>query len=148
MNDIHVTIIAVLGMLLALAVVFDICFALYFKKLSKKIAEKDLEIEAEKIEIASLKNKIDGLNSIKFQVTAVETFAVEPVILKNKTSFSDYISMDEDTKTRILYEDLAKGLVDIFLENPNYVQIIKEENPMFCNKTYISTIRLIPFKEV
>lgn len=140
MNDIHVTIIAVLGMLLVLAVVFDIYLFIDNSKVCKSDAEHKLEAK-------ELQAKIDDITNIKFPVTKVETFVTEPVVIKNKISFSDYVSMDEVTKQRIIFEDLAKNLVDEFMSNPNFVRIDLEENVMFCNKTYISTIRLIPFKE-
>lgn len=140
MNDIHVTVIAVLGMLLALAVVFDIYLFIDNSKLCKSDAEHKLEAK-------ELQAKIDDITNIKFPVTKVETFITEPVVIKNKISFSDYVTMDDDTMQRIIFEDLAKNLVDEFINNPNFVRIDNVENPMFCNKTYISTIRLIPFKE-
>lgn len=141
MNDIHVTIIAVLGMLLSLAVVFDIYLFIDNSKLCKSDAEHKLEAK-------ELQAKLDDITNIKFPVTKVETFITEPVVIKNKISFSDYISMDEETKKRVIIEDCAKNLVDVFLENPNFIMIQEEHNPMFCNKTYMSTIRLIPYKEV
>lgn len=140
MNDIHVTIIAVLGMLLTLAVAFDIYLFIDNSRLCKSDAEHKLEAK-------ELQSKLDDITNIKFPATKVETFVTEPVVLKNKISFSDHISMDESTMQRIIFEDLAKNLVDEFMSNPNYVRIDLEENVMFYNKTYISTIRLIPYRE-
>lgn len=139
MNDIHVTIIAILGMLLTLAVVFDIYLFIDNSKLCKSDAEH-------KLEAAELQNKLEEVN-IRPDTITVEKLVVEPIILKNKISFSDHISMDEQVLKRIIFEDLAKNLVDIFLENPEYVMMHEEYNPMFCNTTYQTIIRLVPFKE-
>lgn len=134
------TVIAVLAMLLFFSVIFNVVAEVNLRKTIKEWAdEKDKTLE--------WKNKFEGLQAIKFPVTKVETFITEPVVIKNKISFSDYVSMDDDTMQRVIFEDLAKNLVDEFMNNPNFVKIDNVENPMFCNKTYISTIRLIPFKE-
>lgn len=134
------TVIAVLAMLLFFSVIFNIVTEVNLRKTVKEWAdEKDKTLE--------WKNKFEGLQAIKFPITKVETFVTEPVVLKNKISFSDYVSMDESTMQRIIFEDLAKNLVDEFMSNPNYVRIDLEENLMFCHKTYISTIRLVPFRE-
>lgn len=134
------TVIAVLAMLLFFSVIFNIVAEVNLRKTVKEWAdEKDKTLE--------WKNKFEGLQAIKFPVTKMETFVTEPVVIKNKISFSDYVSMDDDTMQRVIFEDLAKNLVDEFMNNPNFVRIDNVENPMFCNKTYISSIRLIPYKE-
>ena len=134
------TVIAVLAMLLFFSIIFNIVAEVNLRKTVKEWAdEKDKTLE--------WKNKFEGLQAIKFPVTKVETFIAEPVVLRNKITFNDHISMDESTMQRFIFEDLAKNLVDEFMSNPNYVRIDLEENLMFCHKTYISSIRLIPFKE-
>jgi hypothetical protein len=120
--------------------VFDIYLFIDNSRLCKSDA-------GHKLEAKELQAKLDDITNIKFPVTKVETFITEPVIIKNKISFSDYVSMDDDTMQRIIFEDLAKNLVDEFMSNPSFVRIDREENPMFCNKTYISTIRLVPYRE-
>lgn len=144
MNDIHVTIIAVLGMLLSLAVVFDIYLFIDNSKLCKSDAEHKLEAA----EWKSKHEEESKKNSTREIINKVETFVIEPVILKSKTSFSNYISMSEELKKRTIYEDLARGLVDKFIENPSLVMTQEEVNPMYDSTIYQTVIRIVPFKEV
>lgn len=142
-NDIRITIIAVLGMLLTFAVIFNIYQYIENRKSWKAEA-------LSKLEAAEWKNKYEEeikKNKPREIINKVEKFVVEPVVLKSKTSFSNYISMSEELKKRTIYEDLARGLVDQFIENPNLVCTQEEVNPMYDSTIYQTVIRIVPFKE-
>lgn len=143
MNDIHVTIIAILGCLLTLAAVFDIYLFIDNTKLCKSDALHKLDAE----EYKKLYSEEVEKNKPREVINKVETFITEPIILKSKTSFSNYISMSDELKTRTIYEDLARGLVDYFIEMPNLVRVVDEVNPIYDSTCYQAMIRIIPFKE-
>lgn len=154
MNDIHVTIIAVLGMLLTFAVIFIVVDCFTIKKLRKENREDYaviLALNDEKVTLLQERGMLEErlMKEVKNnKPPTVETFVSEPVILKSKTSFSNYISMSDEVKMRTIYEDLARGLVDQFIENPNLVQTREDHNPMYDSTTYTTAIRIVPFREV
>lgn len=144
MNDIHVTIIAILGMLLTLAVVFDIYLFIDNSKLCKSDAEH-------KLEASRWKNRFDELSKVKSPVTKpvtnIETFITEPVTFKYILQLSDHISMPEDVKRKIIIDNLCRALADEILANPSFITTYEENDPLTMSIKYMTKIRLIPFKE-
>lgn len=134
------TIIAVLAMLLFFSVIFNIVAEVNLRKTIKEWAdEKDKTLE--------WKNKFEGLQAIKFPVTKVETFVVEPITFKNVLQLSDYISMDEAVKRKTIIDNLCRTLADEILANPSFVTTYEENDPLTMSTKYMTKIRIIPFKE-
>lgn len=152
MNDIHVTINAVLGMLLVLAVVFDIYLFIDNSKLCKSDAEHKLEAaewkEKYDTTFASLRNleeKYSNAMRVDSEIHKVEQFVVEPIVLKSRFAISDYISIPEDALKRQVYEEMARGMVQAFYENPTLLKVECNQDFMNCAKTYQASIRVCPY---
>ena len=140
MNDIYVTVVAVLAMLLFFSVIFNIVTEVNLRKTVKEWAdEKDKTLE--------WKNKFEGLQAIKCPVTHVETFVVEPITFKNVLQLSDYISMDEAVKRKTIIDNLCRALADEILANPSFVITYEEDDPLTMSTKYMTKIRIVPFKE-
>lgn len=152
MNDIHVTIIAVLGMLLTLAVVFDIYLFIDNSKLCKSDAIHKLEAAEWKSKydetfaaLRNLEEKYFNAMRVNSEICKVEKFVVEPVVLKSRFAISDYISIPEDALKRQVYEEMARGMVQAFFENPALVKVECTQDFMDCSKAYQASIRVCPY---
>ena len=152
-NDVRVTIIAVLGMFLVFAIIFITSDFFTIKKLRKEANDlivKNHLLNNEKETLLEERTMLEERLTKEVKNNSpriIEKFVVEPVILKSKTSFSNYISMSDELKKRTIYEDLARGLVDQFIENPSLVMTQKEVNPLYDSTIYQTVIRIVPFKE-
>lgn len=78
----------------------------------------------------------------------IETFHVEPIVLKAKfcVDYTMLNHMDEEDIQGIITEHLARDFGNAIAENPDLYSISDELDPMRMNKIYQAKIRIVPWK--
>lgn len=78
--------------------------------------------------------------------TRVETFVVEPLTFSTETVIDDRYGFTESDCRDIAIKDLSDRLAEILKCNPDLVKIEDNSDYVHFSKTYVTKIRLLPFR--